>query len=160
MNWFRWVGLVALLLFLQQLPVVADLGVDLPLIFVILMGLRSTTAPAAGWGFLFGLLQDLLSAGWVGPNVIGKTLTGALCAYFRLRIYREKVVTQTGLVFAAALFHQGVIWAVKIWDGTAPGPAQALWICWKTALGTTLVGLVASVFLVRFRRRRHDPATA
>lgn len=151
---------MASLFFLQQLPVVADLGVDLPLVFVILMGMRSTTASAAGWGFLLGFLQDLLSAGWMGPNVIGKTLTGVLCAYFRLRIYREKVITQTGLVFAAALFHQGLIWLVKLWDGTAPGFSQALWICWKTALGTTIAGFVVSIFLVRFRRRRYDPATA
>jgi rod shape-determining protein MreD len=160
LNWFRWTALVATLFFLQQLPVVSDLGVDLPLVFVILVGLRSTAAPASGWGFLMGFLQDLLSAGWLGPNVVGKTLTGALCAYFRLRIYREKVITQTGLVFVAAIFHQGLVWAVKLWDGSAPGFSQALWICWKTALGTTLAGFIASIFLVRFRRRRHDPATA
>jgi rod shape-determining protein MreD len=148
------------LLFVQQLPAVSSWGIDLPLIFVILTGLRTTAPKAAGWGFLLGVIQDLLSTAWLGPNTIAKTLTGILCSFSKRYIYRERVLTQTFLVFWAALFHQAVVWWILKWDGSAPAAEDAVWICLRTVLNTTLAGVVVCFFVVRFRRRRHDPATA
>jgi rod shape-determining protein MreD len=148
------------LLFVQQLPVVSTWGIDLPLIFVILTGLRTTLPKAAGWGFLLGLIQDLLSTAWIGPNTIAKTLTGILCSLSKRHIYRERVLTQTFLVFWVTLFHQVIIWWMLKWDGSAPSAEDAFWICLRTVLGTTLAGVVICFFVVRFRRRRYDPATA
>ena len=146
--------------FVQQLPGVAASGIDLPLVFVILTGLRKTVPQAAGWGFFLGLAQDLLSAGWLGPQTLAKTLTGILASFSKMHIYREKVMTQTFLVFWATLFHQVVIWLLLKWDGSAPPAGDAVWVVFKSLVATTLAGMVASFFVVRFRRRRYDPATA
>ncbi len=152
--------LVLTLFFIQQLPAISSWGIDLPLIFVVLTGLRRTVPQAAGWGFFLGLIQDLLSAGWVGPNAIAKTLTGIFSSISHRHIYRERVLTQTFLVFGATLFHQVFIWLVLKWDGTSPSAGDAWGICFRSLLGTTLVGMVVCFFVVRFRKRRFDPATA
>lgn len=149
-----------MLFFVQQLPAVSAWGIDLPLLFVILTGLRTTIPKAAGWGFLLGLIQDLLSASWIGPNTIAKTLTGILSSLSKRHIYRERVLTQTFLIFGATLFHEALIWWMLKWDGSAPEARDALWICLRIVLNTTLAGVVVSFFVVRFRKRRFDPATA
>ena len=146
--------------FLQQLPGVAAWGIDLPLLFVILTGLRTNVPKAAGWGFFIGLAQDLLSAGWLGPQTLAKTLTGILASLSKMHIYRERVLTQTFLVFWATLFHQLFIWLLLKWDGTAPPAGDAFGVVWRSLVATTLAGVVVSFFVVRFRRRRYDPATA
>lgn len=146
--------------FFQQLPDVSSLGVDLPLLFVALVGLRTTAPKAAGWGFFMGLAQDLLSAGWVGPNTIAKTLVGIGASLSQRHVYRERVLTQTFLIFCAALFHQVFIWLLLKWDGSAPPAWNAFWICGRAVLTTSVVGMAVCFFVVRFRRRRYDPATA
>ena len=148
------------LFFLQLLPGVSGSGIDLPLIFVVLVGLRESPPRAAGWGFLLGLFQDLLSASWIGPNTVAKTLTGLLASFSQLHIYRERVLTQTFLIFAASLFHQLFIWILLKWVGSAPPAGDSLRICLKAVFLTSLVGVVVCFFVVRFRRRRYDPATA
>jgi len=146
--------------FLQSLPGVSGWGLDLPLILVTLVSLRTTAAKATAWGFFVGLAQDLLSAGWIGPNTVAKTLTGLLSFLSRMHIYRERVLTQTFLIFCASLFHQVCIWLILKWDGSAPPAGDAFNLCLHAVSVTTLVGAVVSFFVVRFRRRRFDPATA
>lgn len=148
------------LFFIQQLPAVAAWGVDLPLIFVVLVGLRTDLPRAGGWGFLMGLLQDLLSSGWIGPNTLAKTLTGILACLSKRHIYRERVLTQAFLIAAATLFHQAFIWVLLKWDGTAPPAGDAFGILVRSLMATTLAGVVVCFFVVRFRKRRFDPATA
>ncbi len=156
----RQIILILALLFVQQLPAVSAWGIDLPLLFVILTGLRTTVPKAAGWGFLMGLIQDLLSTSWIGPNTIAKTLVGIVSSISKRHIYRERVSTQTFLIFWATLFHEAIIWCMLKWDGSAPEAQDALWICVRTVLATTLTGVVVCFFVVRFRKRRFDPATA
>jgi len=146
--------------FLQQLAGVSSWGLDLPLILVVLLGLRTTAPKAAALGFFVGLAQDLLSAGWIGPNTVAKTLTGLLSFLSRRHIYRERVLTQTFLIFCATLFHQVFIWLLLKWDGSAPPAGDALNLCLHTVAMTTLIGATVCFFVVRFRRRRFDPATA
>jgi rod shape-determining protein MreD len=151
---------VLALFLLQQSSGVSASGVDLPLIFTALVSLRTTIPRGAAWGFLMGLIQDLLSAGWIGPNTVAKTMAGLLCSASQWHIYREKVSTQTFLILVATLFHQLIVWLVLKWDGSAPPAGDALVICLKAVFSTTLVGSVACFFVVKFRRRRFDPATA
>jgi rod shape-determining protein MreD len=152
--------LVLAVFFVQQLPAVSDWGVDLPLLFVVLTGLRTTPSNAAGWGFFIGVVQDLLSAGWIGPNTIAKTFAGLTASFSQMHIYHEKVSTQTFLIFWASVFHQLLIYALMKWDGSAPWTGDALGIGLRTVLMTTVSGAVACFFVVRLRRRRFDPATA
>lgn len=151
---------IFIIFYAQQLPGVASWGIDMPLLFVVLMGVRTTVPKAAGWGFLVGFLQDLLSGGWIGPNTIAKTLTGVFSSLAKRHIYHERVLTQTFLVFAASVFHQICIWLLLKWDGTSPLAVDAFTVCLRSVCWTTLVGVVVCFFVVRFRKRRFDPATA
>jgi rod shape-determining protein MreD len=146
--------------FIQQLPAVAQWGLDLPLLFVVLVGVRTDVPKAAGWGFLMGFLQDMLSASWIGPNTIAKTLTGIVASLSKMHVYRERVLTQTFLIFWATLFHQVFIWLLLKWDDSAPAAGDAFGICVRTVGMTTLIGAGICIFVVRFRKRRYDPATA
>jgi rod shape-determining protein MreD len=146
--------------FIQQLPAVSAWGIDLPLIFVVLVGLRSTAPSAGAWGFFVGLAQDLLSAGWIGPHTVAKTLVGLLSCFSQRHIYRERVLTQTFLIFWMALFHQVFIWLLLRWDGSAPLSGDAFGVIIRGVSMTTLMGIVICFFVVKFRRRRFDPATA
>jgi rod shape-determining protein MreD len=151
---------IFLLFYVQQLPYVSALGVDLPLVFVVLTGLRSSPAGAAGWGFAMGFLQDLLSANWIGPNTITKTLIGLLSCFAQMHIYRERVVTQTFLIFCATLVHQFFLWMLLSWDGKAPPAGDAFWIILQSMVATSLVGAAVCWVVVKLRKRRLDPATA
>ncbi|MGH7740023.1 MAG: rod shape-determining protein MreD [bacterium] len=146
-------------LFLQQ-ALTAMWGIDLPLIFVSLVGLRSKPLKAASVGFGFGLAQDLLSAGWIGPNLISKLLAALVAVLVQKKIYRERLSTQTLLIFSNALLQQWVIWFLMKGDGQAPSFDDAVWIALPSVLLTALVGMVVCFVVVRFRRRRFDPATA
>lgn len=148
------------LFFVQQLPGVAAWGIDLPLIFTVLVGLRTNVPKAAGWGFLVGFIQDLLSSSWIGPNTLAKTLVGIAACLLKRHVYRERVLTQTLLVFGMTLFHQFFIWILLKWDGSAPPAGDAWGIIWRSLVMTTLAGMVVCLFVVRFRKRRFDPATA
>lgn len=152
--------ILPIVFFVQQLPIVADWGVDLPLIFVVLMGLRNDFPAASAWGFLTGLIQDLLSVGGIGPNTISKTMVGLGASFLKMHIYREKVVTQTFLIFVLSIFHEIFSYLLLRWNNAAPRAEDALSICSRSVILTTLVGLVVCFFLVRFRRSRYDPATA
>ena len=151
---------IVAVLFVQQLPLVAAWGVDLPLILAVLLGVRSSAPAAAGWGFLIGSIQDLLSADWIGPQTVAKTLVGLFSCLSRRHIYRERVATQTFLIFWMTFFHQTFIWLLLKWDGSAPPAGEALAICLRTLLMTSCAGAAVCFFVVRFRRRRYDPATA
>lgn len=149
-----------LIFFVQQLPLVADWGIDLPLIFVILTGIRSDLPKAASWGFATGALQDLLSSGGIGINTISKTFAGLGASFLKMHVYRERVLTQTLLIAGLSIFHEIFSYLLMRWDGEAPRAEDAFWICARSVLLTTFAGLIVCVFIVRFRRRRFDPATA
>lgn len=150
----------ALAAFFLQQSFAAMWGIDLPLIFVSLVGLRSSPLKAASIGFGFGLAQDLLSAGWIGPNLISKLLAALVAVLLRKKIYRERLSTQTLLIFGNALLQQWVIWFLMKGNGQAPSWDDAVWIALPSVFLTTLVGMVVCFVVVRFRRRRFDPATA
>jgi len=157
---YRNIFLIFAVFFFQQLSNVSNMGIDLPLIFVTLMALRTTLIKAVGWGMMVGFLQDALSVTWFGPNFISKILVGLLSSLAQKHIYRERVQTQTGLIFSMILFQQIVVWLLLKWDGTAPPIQDSFHIVFNAVLGTSAIGLLICVVVVRFRRRRMDPATA
>jgi rod shape-determining protein MreD len=146
--------------FFFQQSFAAIWGIDLPLIFVSLVGLRSTPLKAASIGFTLGLCQDLLSVGWIGPNMIAKVLAALVAVLAQKKIYRERIPTQALLITANISLQQLVIWFLMKWDGKAPAFGDALWIALPSIFLTSLVGAVVCFGVVRFRRRRFDPATA
>lgn len=160
MRKFWWAWVLPGMFFIQQLPGVSAWGVDLPLVFAVLAGLRAKPHGAAGWGFLVGSLQDLLSAGWWGPNAVAKTLVAILSSLLRRHVYRERVWTQVSWILVSGLLHEGVLWWILDWKGTAPPFGDALGLAFRNVTFTTLAGALVCLVLVNFRRRRSDPATA
>jgi len=156
----RFAALLVLSLLLQPIRGVADHGLDLVLVVVVLGSLRLPLAQAALWGLAAGLIQDLSSISWVGPHMISNSLSAVLAGWMRNRIYRERIFTQGLLVLAAAGFKQFVLWALWAWDGGDPAFGDVLALMGRTLLATTGVGFAASALLVRYGRRYHDPATA
>ncbi len=156
----REILLILALFFIQHLSNVADWGVDLPLIFVVLMSLRTKPAQAAAWGFGLGTLQDLFTAGWIGPHLTADALTGFVASLFRRHVYRERVLTQTFMIFVMTAFRQLVIWGLLKWDGSAPLAADAFGMVAQSVAITGLAGWVVCWMVVRFRPRRQDPATS
>jgi rod shape-determining protein MreD len=156
----RQIFLVMAVFFLQHLSGVADWGVDLPLVFVVLKGLRTTPAKAAGWGFLMGTLQDLFSSDWIGIHIAADALVGCLASLSRRHVYRERVLTQTFVIFGMMALRQLLAWGLLKWDGTAPPAADALGVVVHSVAMTGLTGWAACWLVVRFRPRRQDPATA
>ncbi len=148
------------LFFLQQLVGVADWGVDLPLIFVVLKGLRTTPVKATAWGFFLGAAQDIFTADWIGLHLASDALAGYLSSLSRRHVFRERVLTQSFLVFAMMALRQLAIWGLLKWDGTAPPAAEAFTVVLHSTALTGLVGLLACWLVVRLRPRRQDPATA
>ena len=147
------------LFFLQQ-SFASIWNIDLGLIFVSLVGLRSNPLKAATVGFGLGLAQDLLSAGFIGPNLLAKILVSLVSVAAQGKIYRERVSTQSLLILFNITVQQAVIWLLMKWDGKAPALGDALWVALPSIFLTTLVGAVVCFGVVRLRRRRFDPATA
>lgn len=160
MRFSREIILILALFFIQHLSNVADWGVDLPLIFVVLKALRTKPTQAAAWGFGLGAIQDLFTAGWIGPHLTADALTGFLASLLRRHVYRERVMTQTFMVLGMTAFRQVVIWGLLKWDGSAPLAADALGMVAQSVAMTGLAGWVVCWLVVRFRPRRQDPATS
>jgi rod shape-determining protein MreD len=148
------------ILFLVQMSFAATWGIDLPIIFISLFGLRTTAVKAAGMGAFLGLAQDMLSVGTIGPNMAAKIVCALLSVSAQGKIYREKVPTQTLLIFVNILIQQIIVWLLMKWDRSPLTPRDAFWVTLPSVLFTTLMGMVVCFFVVRFRRRRFDPATA
>ena len=151
---------VLALLYVQQLSYVSTYGVDLPMVFTVLVALRTTLPRAVAWGALVGTLQDLLSADWLGPHLVSKVLISLLTSFSQRHVYQEKILTQAFFIFLMALFQQTVIWLLLKWGGSLSPSFDPLGIMARGVLGTSLAGIVVCFFVVQFRRRRTDPATA
>lgn len=159
----RFARLLALLvaaLAIQVTPGVARWGLDLPLLFVALLGLRMPLLEAAAWGAVAGLGQDLLSSCGVGPHVAAKMIVGMSAHAFRTLVYQERVLTQSALVAACMLLQQLLLWGYFAALGVAPAPAQVMALLGRSVGLTALAGVAASWCLVRLRRQYNDPATA
>jgi rod shape-determining protein MreD len=135
-------------------------GVDAPLVFVALVGVQMPLLEAALWGALAGFFQDLLSDCGLGPHLAAKMLAGILAHYFHTIVYKERVPTQTLLVACCMAFQQVFLWFYFRSIDAAPPFSQAIELLFRSIALTTLLGALASAWLVKMRRQYNDPATA
>jgi rod shape-determining protein MreD len=152
--------LLAASLLVQLAPGFSSWGLDLPLVFVALVGVQKPLLEAVAWGVLAGLCQDLLSACGPGPHMAAKMLAGILAYYFHTIVYRERVTTQTLMVSCCLILQQLFLWFYFHSVGSAPPFSESLGLILRSLFLTSLAGLFASVWLVRLRRHYNDPATA
>jgi rod shape-determining protein MreD len=157
---FRLLLLLAASLLVQLSPNLSDWGLDLPLVFVALVGVQKPLLEAVAWGILAGISQDLLSACGPGPHMAAKMLAGILAYYFHTIVYKERMATQTLMVACCMVLQQLFLWFYFNSIGAAPPFSQALELFLRSVLLTSLAGFLASAWLVRMRRHYNDPATA
>ena len=81
---------------------------DLVLVLIILYGFVSEPREGAMWGLFGGLLQDLLSGGYVGLHALEGMAAGYLAAVAGRRFFRENAGVLALSTFAAS-FAAGIV---------------------------------------------------
>lgn len=146
-----------ILLFLQAfLPRVFPplLILDLPLIGVIFFAV-ARRSPVAGslTGAFIGLVQDLLSGGFVGVFGIAKTLIGYLASNIGVRVDVEAVTTRALMNFGFCLLQSGLIFLIhRYLLGARDDRLLMLHELLRAAVNTA-VAIPIFLLLDRFKRR-------
>ncbi len=158
-----WIQKSALLLgalLIQTSPGVSAWGVDMPLVFTALVGVRCGLLESLVWGILAGLFQDTLSACGPGPHAVANGAVAFLAFISQNTVFREKVLTQAGLVGTCMALHQAMLWFLFRFfeEGVTSGDEWAF--VTRSVLVTTVAGAMVSWVIIRYRRLSHDPATA
>ena len=118
-----------------------SVGVDLVLVVVVYVSLKS--GPTAGMltGTVSGLMQDSLMTGIVGIGSLGKTLVGFLAGIVGRAFIVTQPVPRFLVFFAATLLEMTLITGLRavVTPGPAVVPAGAIV---AQAFGNALVGIV------------------
>jgi rod shape-determining protein MreD len=77
---------------------------DLALIWVVYCGVHCSGNMGIGWGFVMGILQDSLSGGLLGLNVLSKSLIGFFFAVLKDKFFVEGIVPVVFFLVASSLF--------------------------------------------------------
>jgi len=135
-----------------------SVGVDLVLVVVIYLSLRS--GPTAGMltGTVAGLMQDSLMTGIVGVGSLGKTLVGYLAGTVGRAFIVTQPVPRFLVFFAATLLEMTVITGLRAVVNPAPASVPVGAIV-AQAFGNALVGVVLfqlTETLPRIAERRRE----
>ncbi len=126
---------------LARFLVRGSIGVDLVLVAVIYLSLRS--GPTAGMltGTVAGLMQDSLMTGIVGVGSLGKTIVGYLAGTVGRAFIVAQPVPRFLVFFAATVIEMAVITGLRALVN--PGPAAVpVGAILAQAFGNSLVGIV------------------
>ncbi|MDA8336829.1 MAG: rod shape-determining protein MreD [Peptococcaceae bacterium] len=110
-GWFLVLIVAASLLSSTVFTFLQVMGVkpDLALVLIILYGFSSEPREGAVWGLFGGLLQDLLSGGYLGLHALEGMAAGYLAAMAGTRFFRENTgvlaISTFGVSFAAGVVH-------------------------------------------------------
>ena len=92
------------LVFILQLTVLKIKGVklDIILIFIVYSGLKAGIGRSLATGFIFGLIEDVMSITSLGINTISKTLIGFFAGSIEI-LYKDNKFAQMFMVFIFTL---------------------------------------------------------
>lgn len=98
---------------------VLDIVPDLPLLWIVYLGIRRGQIPATLAGFLIGLVLDLLSGadGLVGLGALTKTTGGFLAGFFYNETRTRQTLSGYGLlvaVFIVSLVHHALYFVILL----------------------------------------------
>ena len=118
-----------------------SVGVDLVLVVVVYVSLKSGPTVGMLTGTVAGLMQDSLMTGIVGIGSLGKTLVGFLAGTVGRAFIVTQPVPRFLVFFAATLLEMTLITGLRavVTAGPAAGPAGAIV---AQAFGNALVGIV------------------
>ena len=151
-------GALVLQTTLARYLVRGSVGVDLVLVVVIYLSLRS--GPTAGMltGTVAGLMQDSLMTGIVGVGSLGKTLVGYLAGTVGRAFIVTQPVPRFLVFFAATLLEMTVITGLRAVVNPAPASVPVGAVV-AQAFGNALVGVVLfqlTETLPRIAERRRE----
>jgi rod shape-determining protein MreD len=91
---------------------VANVKLDLPLLLVIYIGLTRGAKEGLMYGFLIGLLLDVLAPHSLGLNAFIKTILGYTVGSFRKNLFVESIHFKGLVIFLALIFNDLVYYTV------------------------------------------------
>ena len=145
MNALRTLAVIAVALVLQttlaRFLVRGSIGVDLVLVAVVYLSLR--TGPVAGIvsGSLAGLAQDALTTGVVGIGGLGKTIVGYLAGVTGTAFIVTQTIPRFFVFFASTVIEMAVISGFHAVLDAGP-PVIPIGAIIAQAFGNSLVGIV------------------
>ena len=120
---------------------------DLLLLAVVFTALLKGAREAAGVGFAFGLVEDLLLGRHLGLNILAKSFTGYLVG-----LSRDKIFRKNPLVLAAANFTGSVICQL-IYLSLARLAGGKLFFTWRLLFGEAFYNLIVALLFYGLYRR-------
>ncbi len=102
---------VFLSLFSEPLRV-ANIKLDLPLLLVVYLGLTRGTKEGIVFGFLIGLLVDVLNPYFLGLNALIKTILGYLAGNFKDNLFLEPIYFKGLVIFLALIFNDLIYYLI------------------------------------------------
>jgi rod shape-determining protein MreD len=141
----RMLAFIAVALVLQttlaRFLVRGSVGVDLVLVVVVYLSLRSGPTVGILSGTMAGLAQDALTTGIVGIGGLGKTIVGYLAGTFGAAFIVAQPIPRFLVFFAATILEMAVITGFHAVLDAGP-PVVPVGAIVAQAFGNSLVGIV------------------
>ncbi|MBE3586205.1 MAG: rod shape-determining protein MreD [Thermoanaerobacter sp.] len=120
--------LLALLLQVTVVDLIRIRGVvpDLVFILVVFYAFWKGQREGTFWGFVAGLLEDLVSGHYWGLNAISMAAAGYLVGWFETRLYKESRLVMMVLTFLATVAGQLIYYLLLIYLQVVISPGVAL----------------------------------
>jgi rod shape-determining protein MreD len=128
------------------------------LLVVLCWGLHAPLEEALFWAFVGGIFQDLLSIMPIGTSTIALVLVLFGVEIIRKQVYRVSIVTLMGMVLAATVIHEIVVFIVLALIGAPRDISEVLPYVLMPQIFYNLILMLPIYMILRFFQRRiHRP---
>ena len=121
---------------------IAGIGLDLPLVVLVYVGLTRGPVFGAVFGFASGLLLDVYSPNLLGLEALLRTLLGFLVGNFRNKLFLDTLYSKSGMIFTALLCHDLLYYLLATGFQVGATVYSLLFESLPSALYTTVVGMI------------------
>ncbi len=90
---------------------------DLVLVWVIILTLLWGPKRGTALGFVFGLVEDLFFAKYVGTNALAKMAVGLFIGGMEGKLYKDNILVPVIATFSGSVVYQFCIWILEIYLG-------------------------------------------
>ena len=105
--------MVTFLSLLSEPLQVANIKLDLPLLLIVYVGLTRGTKEGIVYGFLIGLLVDILNPSFLGLNTFIKTILGYLAGSFKDNLFLEPIYYKGLIIFLALILNDLIYYLIR-----------------------------------------------
>lgn len=134
--------------FFSDVVSIKGIRLDLAIFVLVYVGLSRGPAQGAIFGFLIGLLLDILTPERLGLGALIKSLVGFTVGNFKDRLFLESPYSKGAIVFLGVLLND--LFYLPLSGGVTPFTFQTiLYYSLPSALYTSVVGILIFVILER-----------